>query len=137
MPLRIKKSIQQLSNVDLLEMMLDSGQSDFPAAVDEFKSRNLSEEEIKLAKEQLQVRQRYRAKAAQTPLTFYEKMTAFFVPLVGSGKYSNMEQMGQDLENKYELYGENKKLKEFRKWKMNGFIFYLLIIIIFALAQLG
>ena len=126
---KVKKSIHQYSLVDLLEILLNQSHPEYNKAKKEFDSRTPSIKELEMAKKGLKVRLEVRNK----PLSFFDKVNCFIIPLTTRnslfkshiGKIEN--KFKKDLKE-FEYYGENRRVKELKKWQNYALITYFVIL---------
>lgn len=118
MPYKIKKSIQQYSLVDLLEIMRNEKHMEFQLAKNEFQTRNPSEKELEIAKKGLEIR----IKSTNKPLSLGDKIYCFLIPFTATRDpfISDSKEISDEYErqlDEFEMYGETRRVEELKKWQ--------------------
>jgi hypothetical protein len=138
MPYKIKKSIQQYSLVDLLEILRDRGHPEYLQVKEEYDKRNPSEQQIESAVKELEIRLKSRNK----PLSLGDKIYCFLIPLiyyfVPADKDSD-EQIKDEFEKQiddFEFFGETNRAQELRKWQKYAIRTYWVFLILLVLIGL-
>jgi hypothetical protein len=126
MPYKIKKSIQQYSLVDLLEIMRNERHQEYQLARDEFQKRKPSDEELGIARKGLEIRIKTRNK----PLSFGDKIYCFLRPFLVLAKYSteSWNEFERQQIDEFEMYGEIRRVEELKKWQAYARIAHLSLI---------
>lgn len=137
MAYRIKKSLQQYSLVDLLDIMGIEKHPENLDAKNEFHKRNPSEKEIEIAKKGLKIRIESRNK----PLPVFDKIYCFFVPFTSQRDpfLNNATEIKEEFEkhqDEYEFYCETKRVEELKKWQGYARITHVIIISILILTAI-
>lgn len=137
MPYKIKKSIQQYSLVDLLEIIRNERHREFQLAKDEFQKREPSNKELEIAKKGLEIRLISRNK----PLSFADKIYCLLIPFTAPKDpfISNSTEIDDEYErqlDEFEMYGETRRIEELKKWQTYGRITYLSLIGLFFIVGL-
>jgi hypothetical protein len=131
MAYKIKKHISQNTLVDLLEILMNKGNSEFYSAKEEFAKRKPSEKELEKAKKGLEIRLR----ARNATLSFVSKLKCLLIPFLyhlNSDALNDYENSQKEFEN----YGETRKVMELRRWQRYSLLFYFLVLVIFLIVFL-
>jgi hypothetical protein len=118
MPYRIKKSIQQYSLVDLLEILKYQRHPEHQSAVDEFNKRNPSQRDLEIAKKGLEIRAQSRNKS----LSFTDVLYCFIIPFIAPKNpfvinQTEIDEEYEMLSEEFEIHGESKRIQELKKWR--------------------
>ncbi len=118
MPYKVKKSIQQYSLVDLLEIMRNERHQEYQLAKDEFQKRKPSEKELEVAKKGLEIR----IKSRNKPLSLGDKIYCFLIPFIATKDpfVSDSKEISNEYErqlDEFEMYGETRRVEELKKWQ--------------------
>src|SRR3989339_2233569 len=126
MTYKIKKSIQQYSLVDLLEIMSNERHPEYQLANDEFQKRKASDKELEKARKGLEVR----IKARNKPLSLGDKIYCFLRPLLVLAKYTteSWSEFESQQMDEFETYGETRRVEELKKWQVYARITHLSLI---------
>lgn len=137
MTYRVKKSIQQYSLVDLLEIMRNERHEEYLLVEQEFQRRQPSKKELELAKAGLEIR----IKSRNKPLSVGDKIYCFLIPFIATRDpwVNNSSEIKDEFEkqiDEFEMYGETRRVEELKKWQAYARITYIILFGLFVITAL-
>ena len=128
MSYRVKKSINQYSLVDLLEISMFKQHPEYDLVKKELYSRSPSQKEIEIAQKGL----KYRMKARNKPLSTIDKVYCLLAPVMVSkptiSGYSDVNDLYSDQLDEYQSLNETKSVIELKKWQKIGRRFQIVLL---------
>lgn len=118
MPYKIKKSIQQYSLVDLMEIVRNERHPEYQQAKEEFIKRKPADNKLEIAKKGLEIR----IKSRNKPLSLGDKIYCFLIPFTATKDpfISDSKEISDEYEkqlDEFEMYGETRRVEELKKWQ--------------------
>jgi hypothetical protein len=137
MSYKVKKSIQQYSIVDLLEIIINENHQEYQLAKNEFQKRKPSKKELEVAKKGLEIR----IKSRNKPLSTIDKIYCFIIPFTANKSpfVNRVTQLNNEHEShldEFKMYGETKRVEELKKWQKYGKTTHIILLGLIALIGL-
>jgi hypothetical protein len=124
---QFEEVMSKRTDAELLQILNSSNGDYQPTALEaaniEFKKRNLSNEQLSLAKDVIKQKQEIDNAKSNEPLGLISKISALLFPGLAMLLYSGL----------FQADGYDRKAKEIRRWTLYGVCFYVGIIVLVRL----